>query len=291
MKRILVLGGGITGRLVQYAIPESTIYDWAAPPARDNPSLTRQFGTNYLWEPIDGLKCRSFQVITHVDRLPATVGSVAAYKVKIGKARDEHTWGKQFATDTTGWDLVETPKSTIAYNMRAVEINPKDRRVVWSNGMVMSYDVLISTIPMYSLISLLTKVPWVKEIGDLTYGKFRNDPIYVKVTARPPDASHPQDVLYVNYISDPLVPVYRYCDRFGDRHYESLAPLQNSMVPTKKLVPGKIHPIDCDLVVLNAMWRLGGIQCFGRYARWDPEELVHDTFRQITAFKKRELNG
>lgn len=289
MKRVvIVIGGGITGRLIQHVLPGIRVCDWSDPPARESQSLTRQFGTNYLWEPLPGLACRPFPVVTHVDHEPWTPASVAAYKQKIGKIGDDLTWGAQFLPETTGWDLIELPKSQIAYNMRAVSINPLSRRIVWSTGEIDTYDVLISTIPMYALISLMKEYLLGQELEQISKGKLRSDPIFVKVTARPPDAPYPPDILYVNYLSDPDVPVYRYCDRFGDRHYESIRPMAGSVIPTKKLIPGKIHamPEEIRASMHMLLWQLGNIKCFGRYAQWDPEELVHNTFHQIVAFKK-----
>jgi hypothetical protein len=112
----------------------------------------------------------------------------------------------------------------------------------------------------------------------LSMPKFQNDPIYVKIGPRPPDAPYPEDVLYVNYLSNPDVPSYRVCDRFGERHWEGLTDM--GLAPTKMLKPGKIHPHPH-----TEMWRqmlsTYDIYCFGRYATWRPDELVHETYREI----------
>lgn len=277
---ILVIGGGITGRLVQHALPEAKLFDWGSPPADGR--LTRQWGANYLWKPIPGLSCREFPVITHVDGEPATAASIRRYKEKVGKGDEpQDSWWAQFQEHTTGYEFTSLPPAEIQYGMRVVEILADRRCVVWSNGVVMSYDFLVSTIPLFSLLDLLG------EVGDAlrrwTDGRLTYQPIYVRAMARPPDARYPPETLYVNYLSDPTLEPYRWCDRGAERHYEGLTAM--GAVPNKKLVPGKIRdlPSGIRLSVMDRLNRMG-IYCFGRYASWNSDELVHQTWRQIDWF-------
>jgi hypothetical protein len=286
-RQILVIGGGITGRLAGHVITDAQIFDWGPPPRTAGSGLTRSFGTNYLWEPIGGLECRSFQVITEVDGQEANEDSVARYKAKIGKGYDM-AWGDQFLNVSVGYDLVQQPDVQVQYNKRAVSINPDKRRVVWGDGRVTPYDVLLSTIPLYALIGLLREHVLGETLLRNIGSAFKFDPIFVRVSPRPLDAKYPPETVYVNYLSDPRVPAYRICDRDGSRHYESLT--GGGVIPTKKIVPGKIHPIDrASLESAHTALSSYGIRCFGRFAAWNPNELVHQTYHQILNFYKEVL--
>ena len=92
------------------------------------------------------------------------------------------------------------------------------------------------------------------------------------------EAPYPPTTWYVNYVSDPDVPPYRYTDRDGKRHYEGLTGM--GKIPTRKISPGKIYPNPVAPVILESLER-ENIFCFGRFARWDPEELLHTTYDSI----------
>jgi hypothetical protein len=139
------------------------------------------------------------------------------------------------------------------------------------------YDILVSTIPLYSLLNMLQ----LREPP----GRLQHKPIFFKVTARPPDAPYPTEVMYVNYLSNPDIPPYRFCDRFGERHYESILPFDGPSV--KRYAPGKIlsHPgVPSILEELEGF----GIYTFGRYGSWHPDELIHETWHRIAAWKENQ---
>lgn len=270
--RIVVVGGGITGRLVGFRNPGAVILDWGPPPRNDR--LTRNYGTNYLWEPLLDIPCRAFSVVTHVDGRVPTGASIAAYKLKVNKVGDGGDWSRQFQHETIGYEIDEMPQIPIFYQRRIVEIDPVRHRVIDGAGFIHTYDKLVSTIPLPSLLDLVAE----QLVTSPSMWKFRSDPVYVKIGPRPPDAPYPEDVLYVNYLSNPDVPPYRVCDRFGERHWEGLTDM--GLAPTKLLKPGKIHPYPH-----TETWRkllaTHEIYCFGRYATWRPDELVHETYREI----------
>jgi len=267
---VAVIGGGITGQMVQWAIPDAKIYDWKPRPTA---VLTRNYGGNYLWRPIThpDVEHRQFLVVTEIDGRPATPESVMAYKIKIGKDRENiGPWEKQFQHQMTGWDFMKIPNSTIHYNHRLVSIEPGAQVMWFDNSTVVQYDVLISTIPLYSLLSMLRFPP----IHGLRFA-----PIYVKKYPAPPA----QFVGYhVNYLADPSIESYRYTDRDGERHYESLVPLSQ---PYVKLAPGKIwdHPGVADVLRDLSRFRIYPI---GRYGEWDSNQLVHETWERICLMKK-----
>jgi hypothetical protein len=273
--KTIVIGGGITGRMVKLVDPTATIYDWGQRPTGDR-GLTRAFGANYLWEPLEGFECAEVEVVTHVDGTPATPASVLAYKRKVFKESDGGDWGLQFKERTVGYELLAFPDVDIVYETRVKYIDA-ERHVVGlqaTNGPVREeeYDRLVSTIPLFALLPMT-------HLG-LDNVDFSYSPIYVKVSARPPDAPFPPSVMYVNYLSSPDVPAYRFCDRGGERHYEGLTTM--GVLPTKKLVPGKIRPLP-ETKRRQIVDYLGefGIRCFGRYGTWRPDELVHDTWKEI----------
>jgi hypothetical protein len=228
------------------------------------------WGTNYLWEPLEGIPCRSFRVVTHVDGKPGTEESISRYKRKIGKPEDIGDWGLQFEAETTGYDFEAVPNVKIEYECDVREISLKRRTLLIDHGSstsVATYDMLISTIPL-NIFCNLAKLHY------LPYKTmFKSSPIYFQVE---PTETHPED-LYVNYVSDHTLPVYRWCDRDGMRHYEFLRQPNKAAVC---ISPGKIRysPLIEELLV-----RLHGhgVRFFGRFAKWEPNELVHETYKQI----------
>lgn len=272
---ILVIGGGISGQLVQVAVPEAEIFDWHPQPRVARP-LTRHFGANYLWEPLPGIDCRSFRVVTHIDGDTPTLKKVIAYKNKIGKPGDIGSWQVQFQEDMTGYDFISLPTPTIHYNHRIIEIDRLHHTLLLANGEYVIYGTLISTIPLYSLLSLLG----MNEPAD----PLRFDPIFFKVMEQPPDAPFNPDVMYVNYLSNPDVEPYRFCDRFGERHYESIIPFAATGPGMRRFIPGKIHPNPQTRAICDDL-NTFSIYTFGRFANWNPDELVHETYRAILAWR------
>lgn len=266
---IVVIGGGITGRLFNFLIPQSVVYDWMPNPRTIGP-LTRNFGANYLWRPLDGIHCRAFSVVTHVDGQPPTLEAVQRYKEKIGKRDDVAEWERQFQLHMVGYDFEALPSVPIQYDHRVTRIDVEAHTLHFAKQGDMRYDTLISTIPLYALLALMG---WPEPPGGLRY-----KPIYFKVTARPPDAPFPAQTMYVNYLSDPAITPYRFCDRARERHYESIEPYDGPS--TKRIAPGKIysHPQVPELLALLEAY---DIHTFGRYGSWSPDELVHETFRDI----------
>tara|TARA_R110002020_G_scaffold2230_3_gene10403 strand:+ start:14315 stop:15166 length:852 start_codon:yes stop_codon:yes gene_type:complete len=266
---IIVIGGGISGRLVQYVVPESQILDWGRPPGRKSKKLTRMFGANYLWESLPGIECSKFNVITHVDGREPTHETIRRYKEKIGKSFDEDNWDTQFQPIMTGYDIIDLPESDIRYECRVKEIFRDKKRLLLASGAQITYDILVSTIPLYAML----------EMCHIEISRpFSYKPIYIRIEDRPLEAPYPVDTWYVNYLSDPDITPYRFTDRNGERHYEGL----NAMgkIPTRKVIPGKIYPNDQVESAIEEL-RDNNIFCFGRFATWNPEELLHNTYAGI----------
>lgn len=271
---VVIVGGGITGQLAQMHIPDAEILDWKED--KPNARMTRNYGANYLWKPLPGVECREFKVVTHVDGQPATEEAVATYKAKIGKAGDLNGWQVQFAPTMAGYEFDTLPPARITWEHRITQIDRAHHTLYFAKGKEpIQYDVLISSIPLFSLLSL-AGIP--QPPGGLQY-----KPIFTLITRRPPDAPHPREVMYVNYLSDPHIRPYRLCDRFGERHYESIVPFET--LATKRLVPGKIYPHASVPEYLDVLAGYN-IYTFGRYGSWAPDELVHETWDRIAEWKE-----
>ena len=266
--RVTVIGGGITGQLIQFCIPHAQILDWSKPP-KVKRQLTRMFGANYLWEPLDGIECKEFTVITHVDGEEANYESIRRYKEKIGKSFDQAHWDAQFKTVMKGYNIASLPNVKISYDCRVKEIFVKDKRLLLSSGEDIEYDILISTVPLYALMDMCN-VPQKRP--------FQYKPIYIRIEERPLEAPYPESTWYVNYLSDPDISPYRYTDRDRKRHYEGLTSM--GRIPTRKISPGKIYPNPTVPPILELLEK-ENIFCFGRFGRWDPEELLHTTYSNI----------
>lgn len=267
---VLCIGGGITGQLLKTVIPKIRVLDWRNEDATSVRKLTRQFGANYLWEPLDHIPCKPLRVVTHIDGQPPTLEKIRAYKDKVGKTADMGTWSQQFLPEVQGWELEKPLSVPIEFGRHVIGIEPKSRILRLKDGQTLMYSALISTVPLYALLGMLHI-----NIDE----RFRFAPIYVKVGPRPPDAPCPTDTLYVNYLSSRGVAPYRFTDRGEERHYESL----NTMggIPTRKIVPGKIYPHTRTEELIREFEFQYNIFSFGRFATWNPEELVHQTYHQI----------
>jgi len=271
--RILVIGGGPVGQMFKWAVPSAEVYEYRPPPPAGG-ATTRSWGANYLWEPIPGIECRAFPVVTHIDGEPATISAIRAYKTKVGKGNEsEEDWISQFTTHTTGYEMVTPLSVPVNWGMKVERIAYLEKRVYF-DGWSERFDVLISTLPLYVTLTMCgiprDPEPW------------RSSPIYVRVIQRPPDARYPIDHMYVNYISRPEEPVYRVTDRVGQRHFEGL---RESAWDAKKLVPGKIYPHP-RTEYYRGLLQSHNIFTFGRYGAWNTSELMHQTWNAIVDWRE-----
>ncbi len=271
---IVVLGGGITGQMVQWFHPDALILE--RNPEQRSDRLTREFGANYLWQPIPEMKCKAIRVVTHVDGEPGTDESIQRYKHKIGKPSDIGQWGLQFKPVTVGYVATRYPLCTVQHDCEVVRVDLERKEVHFQNNHMAGlcrYDLLINTLPL-PLFCRMAQLDGSVPIESM----FKNQPIYVRIVPRPPDATQPPEVLYVNYLSDPLIECYRFCDRDSERHYEGLTPM--GTLPSKKLFPGKIWGSP-DVQQLLKSLTAKQVVCLGRYGRWAPDELLHETYGAI----------
>lgn len=267
--RIVVIGGGYVAQLVQLAMPKARLLDWRPQPPKDH--LGTRVGPQYLWEPIPGVENVQFDVTTLVDAEVPTLERIWAYKRKIGKEYDGGNWGLQFQHRMIGHHAL-LPVPRIEYGRRVALVALQDRYLELEPHGVVRYDVLISTIPLNALL-LLTK-------PTMQYDAFKSDPIYMEVTSH--FLNYKEMVL--NYISSAETKIYRETMFGRDVYYESLEPIQTTN-KVNRLLPGKIHEHPQKHEILEWLKHFD-VYCFGRFASWSPDELAHETWKEISKWKE-----
>jgi hypothetical protein len=267
---IIIIGGGYVGQLVQLAIPSARILDWR-PTAPANHLETR-VGPQYLWQPIPGVPNRQFKVKTLIDGEIPTPATILRYKHKIGKVRDRGNWGLQFQHEMDGYEA-DLPVPRVEYGMRVDRIN-LSAKALSVNGEVIEYDELISTIPLPALIRMLSIGPPLSEA-------FRSDPIYMSYQV----TDNFVDGMMLNYNSIAWDPVYRVTWHANIMFQESLMP----MFRARKIIPGKIHHHKEVPDALEFL-REHHCHCFGRFARWAPDELAHESWNAIMKWRDEYVN-
>lgn len=275
-KRIVVIGGGFAGQLVQLALPDARILDWRKEAPKDH--LETRIGPQYLWAPIPGVESVSFDVITQIDGESPRPDRILAYKRKIGKERDGGDWGLQFQPTMRGWHS-RLPVPRIDFNMRVQWIDVEHRclRIADHDGLTehsIYYDTLVSTIPLPALLDLC---PMWRDWHRMTR-TFQSDPIYMTVVHHMPFA----DAMILNYIADPTKTIYRMTSFQSDRYFESLSPMSPG---ARRILPGKIHPNPDSERIVSQLWDEFRVKCFGRFATWSPDELAHETWQQIVTWR------
>lgn len=285
--QIIILGGGMLGLLAKTVFPGAMVLDWRRIPPRDGTAHgTRQFGAQYLWKPLNGIPCRGFCVHTTIDGAPATYDAALRYKTKIGKVMDMETpqWEAQFPESMRGYAIISLPPAEVRWDVYIVRIDRQNKVMEDRYGQKFRYESLISTIPLPSLLAMF---------GDIDVKEFRflSRPIHVKTAPIPLDLpARDPDSVYINYISDPGIPVYRTTDRQGQRHYEWMKRPERAGgvgmgIPTKILTPGKIWPNPAAAGWVTMLAR-DSIYCVGRYPAWRPDELVHQSYPKIVELKE-----
>lgn len=259
--RVIILGGGFIGQLLQAVLwPKARVFDWATTAPK---TPTRLLGPQYLWMEVPELPCRRFDVYTTIDGKDASQSSMRAYKKKVEKEQDNSDWKSQFQPRMDGWECT-LPINRVEYGKRAVSINYTSRLITCADGSVSGYDVLVSTIPLPTMLTLC----------GIRSHEFKSRPIYLHRQAHPPN---PRGDMLVNYVSYANTPIYRVTYRDGAQHTEALEPFHdihaNEVV---RITPGKIYAHPATEKMVRALESVN-IYPLGRFARWAPDELAHET--------------
>lgn len=298
-QNIVILGGGVIGRVAKLLFPEATVLD-AAPrePSRSSFSM----GVKYLHRDIPELDCRRVPVYTFIDEDIATEASAAAYKAKIGKDSDvgQPDWFDQFEHETIGWAF-HTPLLDIKFGNRVKHIDWKEQHVVCDRVVkpykdaVFPYDVLISTIPLPILAGAAKMPPFDEKNGK---DKVEHDPVFrcrpiwvQEMDTREHGLAHldqwPNDgSIRVYYHSDPNDPIYRSCLMGYRAQAESLsAPEENDPhIKVFKIGFGKIWQSDFERACVRDLEEKN-IHCFGRFGAWNPDELTHNSYQRLKVLR------
>jgi hypothetical protein len=274
---ILVIGGGINGRMVQHIIPSATVLDWSGPPTGD--PTPKFYGANYLWRPIPGVACRHVEVRTTIDGKTPTVEGIRAYKKRIGKEHELTAPGEltllqmtQFKPSMDGYEIERWPASRITYAARVSSISAEHRQIR-VNDSTLNYDLLVSTIPLPSILSMMGQ----RGLN----GIFRSQKIKVRV--RPTTTPFGDGLLWVDYVTDPAFEEYRRTVRGQEIHDETLG---NFPGEQRVLTPGKIWDTPRSQEFLEEL-ESRDIYCFGRYGAWRSDELVHHTVKRIWTWAQK----
>jgi len=270
--RVVVIGGGFVGQLVQLAHPAARVLDWRKEAPIDH--METRIGPQYLWEPIPGsVFDQSFPVTTLVDGTKPTPEKILAYKKKIGKENDGGDWGLQFQYRSIGW-YSQLPKPRVEYDQMVMAIDIVSKRLKMKGSVDIPYDVLVSTIPMPAMLDLLSKgLPFPQMDSKVAGISFKMDPIYMRIEA---SNDSEEDGMLMNYLTAPHVPWYRVTLTGGRLFFESLT----NQKDCKRIYPGKIHPHPHNETIIKDLQSFD-IFCYGRFATWRPDELAHQTWKEI----------
>lgn len=288
---MIILGGGMVGQLAKLLFPKALVLDWRPIAPRDkHMNGAKQFGAQYLWEPLPGIPCRSFRVLTTIDGEHATVESAIRYKLKIGKAQDtgrtDADLMSQFPYESVGHQIISLPRAETRWNVYVERIDVERQMLYTRTGDAYAYQTLISTIPLPSLLEMLDALGPVRGQGMVEMAPFKAAPVCVKAGPIPPDAVVlPDGMVRVNYISDMKIAAYRTTDREGQRHYEWLQGAPGMGIPTKVINPGKIWPHNESEQWVRFLHDSCNIHCFGRFPTWRPDELLHQTYQHILSLR------
>lgn len=269
MKKILILGAGLSGRIAKYIFGDSAILL-----GKLQENIQPFFYVHeFLDKKLTHEKVKISKSIIGLKRDKKNLQELEkAYLAKTGRVGAKKTSFRE--ENINGWLLDETvlPKPDVQGWVRSVDL---DGKKVWlSEKVFQSFDVLINTVPL----------PKFLELAGLTTpkGRFKHFRIGLKqmpcykcekilVDFFPKQATHYRSTIWkgkeVLEFSEASMG-----KKFGRMEFGQI------------LDPGKILPeflVGVQLVGLETF----NVYCLGRYACWEPRMMVHDVFRRA-----KELN-
>lgn len=274
---IVVIGGGFMAQLVQLVCPTARLLDWRkTAPAHH---LDTRMGPQYLWEPIkyDNVKSTSFKVRTTIDGQLPNDESILAYKKKIGKEFDGGDWGLQFQPESVGYSS-ELPVPRVEYGQQVTMVDLPGHALGMKDFSTITYDVLVNTIPMPSFLEAML-------VGPQYNDSFRSDSIFMGKREDPESTNTIENGMWLNYISKPDDPHYRETIIGNTRYYETLDNPPPTTGRYTRINPGKIHQHPENETIIRAL-ASAQCYCFGRFATWRPDELAHESWKQILKWKE-----
>lgn len=281
----------MVGTIAQRHVPHALILDWGPPPL--GTFTPQQWGAIYWWRPIADIACYAFPVRTTIDGQPPTEDGILAYKRRVGKGIEVQTRREaltaQFTLHSTGYAPLDFPLPTrIRYRAMVLDIDMAAHILRLKAGHTYRYNHLISTIPLPSLLALRSGPamydPAFDAVGNMDFG---SQNIFVTVEPSPVITQ----VMEVDYqTTGEAYRVTRHLD--GTLHHEFAfpAPPTRTVLRSKRLIPGRIYDSPYVPVLVRAL-QAYDVQCFGRYARWDSDELLHMTDADIAEWAAQHASS
>ena len=264
-KKIVVLGGGLVGRLAKIMFPEALVLESKSP----TDIFTSELGVCISIIPIPDLRNEKYTRYISIDNQKPTLELINKYKKKISREGDI-SYGdyRQFEPEQIVYRQ-ELPKNLdIEFStlVTKIELNSKKLFTLKES---FQYDFLISTIP---LISLLQISDLFNNFKDSASTFFMHRPIYL---IRSKSETSP-NIIRENYITDMDTPIYR--ENFFEswRNQESLFKIEKAI----KIFPGKIYPNSYVPHILEDLESYG-VYCSGRYGRWDSKIHLWNVYSQL----------
>ena len=266
MKKVVVLGGGITGRLAKIMIPDAEVYESKS--VED--TFTTEVGVHISIIPITELGSEKYTRYIRIDGQEPTIPLIDRYRKKIAREGDL-SYGdyRQFEPEQTVYKN-ELPRDVeIHYSTLVIKIDLVRRVLLTFEGTELPYDYLINTIPLLNFVKLTNLFSSFKDNAS-TF--FMHRPIYVLRE----EYSTESHIIRENYITDPDNPVYRENFISGYHNRESLFKVEGAI----KIYPGKIYPSSQVDHILDDL-KSYGVFCAGRYATWDNRIHMWNVYSQL----------
>lgn len=294
-ERIVVIGAGPVGRLVKIAMPQALVFD-ANPLVEVNPWVNTQYFTKKIQAP--GLVLERVVVVVTVDGHLLTRANMEACvsTLKPGTAELARHWTEMRSGDSArptstliqGYRIRSWPPLGIIPGARVDQVRLAARELVLETGDLVSYDVLVSTIPLPVFAALagpgayaLTASPVI-----LSAPEIRDRSQIPDLVAR----LEPQGVIHLDYLGDPETPDYRQAYTKGWLTRERVeAPGGEELAAGEtRLIPGRMDPADeASVWALRQLYAQQRVYVFGRYGAWKPHETLDETWAQIVDWKGR----
>lgn len=273
----VVLGAGIVGRFAKTIIPEAVIFEQKEVGER----FTFQYlGANWCKLPVPELKYKELKFMNFLNGEVATITAIKDYKeLKTGTRELDYGDIKQFTPEQTVYDIC-APDVPVEYGHCVQEIDINTKTIKFTNGRVVEFGCIISTIPLSNLMKVVNIWKGVA-ITNIDAFFLAKRTIFYKEEIM--EESIPDGVCKHNSITDKNSLFYRELFVGNRRSQESYIEFPGSVA----INPGKILPSKYAEEIAKDL-QLYGIYCYGRYARWRPKEHLHETFKNLRRFAERK---
>jgi hypothetical protein len=281
--KIIIIGAGIIGRFAKVLMSEAVIFD----SKNKGDKITSDIlGANLSRQIAPELDCSEGILETKIDGKTPTKESILKYRMnKFSTTEIEFGDYKQFSPIQRVYFVKKPDIDDINYGCQVKNINAIDKiidvyHIDTKTTESISYDCIISTIPLKNLIQIIdiTKnSPFIKAV----INKFINKIIYHKEIVG--DCISGNDTFIFDYLTSDESVINRKSYLKNRIGYESFYMFEGA----KKIYPGKIMGSDFTEEIAKDL-QLYSIYCYGRFARWRHKEMLHETFKNLRRFCERK---